>query len=53
LTAQSSRSPISAFVELERIIQGLLHVSNSGDDYFTFYPAAMSLVGERSGRRIK
>jgi ribonuclease R len=42
------------FVELERIfIQGLLHVSNLGDDYFTFYPAAMSLVGERSGRRIK
>ena len=42
------------FIELERIfIQGLLHVSNLGDDYFTFYPAAMSLVGERSGRRIK
>ncbi len=42
------------FVELEKIfIQGLLHVSNLGDDYFTFYPAAMSLVGERSGRRIK
>jgi ribonuclease R len=42
------------FVELDKIfIQGLLHVSNLGDDYFTFYPAAMSLVGERSGRRIK
>jgi ribonuclease R len=42
------------FVELERIfVQGLLHVSNLGDDYFQFYPAAMSLVGERSGRRIK
>jgi ribonuclease R len=42
------------FVELDRIfVQGLLHVSNLGDDYFEFYPAAMSLVGERSGRRIK
>ena len=42
------------FVELERIfVQGLLHISNLGDDYFEFYPEAMSLVGERSGRRIK
>jgi ribonuclease R len=42
------------FVELDRIfVQGLLHVSNLGDDYFQFYPAALSLVGERSGRRIK
>ncbi len=42
------------FVELERIfIQGLLHVSNLGDDYFEFFPEALSLVGERSGRRIK
>ena len=42
------------FVELDRIfVQGLLHISNLGDDYFEFYPAAMSLVGERSGRRIK
>ena len=42
------------FIELDRFfIQGVLHVSNLGDDYFEFYPAAMSLVGERSGRRIK
>ncbi len=42
------------FIELDKIfIQGLLHVSNLGDDYFEFHPAAMSLVGERSGRRIK
>ncbi len=42
------------FVELERIfVQGLLHVSNLGDDFFVFYPAALSLVGERSGRAIK
>jgi ribonuclease R len=42
------------FVELDRVfVQGLLHISNLGDDYFQFYPAAMSLVGERSGRRIK
>ncbi len=42
------------FVELDRIfVQGLLHISNLGDDYFEFFPAAMSLVGERSGKRIK
>jgi ribonuclease R len=42
------------FVELDGIfVQGLLHVSNLGDDYFTFYAPAQALVGQRSGRRIK
>jgi ribonuclease R len=49
-----SVTEFGVFVELDRMyVQGLLHVSNLGADYFEFYPEAMSLVGERSGRRIK
>ena len=41
------------FVELEGYyIQGLLHVSNLGRDYFTYQPRSMSLVGESSGRKF-
>jgi ribonuclease R len=41
------------FVELQPIfIQGLLHISNLGNDYFEFHAASMSLVGSRSGRRF-
>ncbi|MEM1435357.1 MAG: ribonuclease R [Pseudomonadota bacterium] len=40
------------FVELAQgYIQGLLHISELGRDYFQFQPLAMTLVGERSGLR--
>ena len=40
------------FVELEGVgVQGLVHVSRLGTDYYQFVPASMSLVGERSGHR--
>jgi ribonuclease R len=49
-----SVTDFGVFVEIDGMyVQGLLHVSNLGDDYFEFYPEAMSLVGERSGRRIR
>ena len=42
-----------AFVELDGLfVQGLLHVSNLGRDYFNHVPAAMALVAERSGARF-
>ncbi len=42
------------FVELENyFIQGLLHVSSLGSDYFSFQPRSLALVGERSGRRFR
>ncbi|MGE0625032.1 MAG: ribonuclease R [Pseudomonadales bacterium] len=41
------------FVELKGFyVQGLLHVSELGSDYFQYQPQSLSLVGERSGRRF-
>jgi len=41
------------FVELNGYyVQGLLHVSELGTDYFQYQAQAMSLVGKRSGRRF-
>ena len=41
------------FVELDGTgVQGLLHIGSLGADYFHHAPAAMALVGERSGRRF-
>lgn len=41
------------FVELSGFyVQGLVHVSELGQDYFRFNQASMSLVGDRSGRRF-
>ena len=40
------------FVELEGLfLQGLVHVSNLGRDWYRFVPETMSLVAERSGER--
>ena len=39
------------FVELNGyFIQGLLHVTNIGNDYYKYYPNRVSLVGESSGQ---
>ena len=39
------------FVELNGYsIQGLLHVTNIGNDYYKYYPNRVSLVGESSGQ---
>jgi len=41
------------FVELDELrIQGLLHVSRLGPDYYKWVPNTMSLVAERSGHRF-
>ncbi len=41
------------FVELSGFyVQGLVHISNLGQDYFRFHSASMTLVGDRSGRRF-
>ena len=40
------------FVELDDVyVQGLLHISNLGGDYFRLRPGTQSLVGENTGRR--
>ena len=41
------------FVELKGyFVQGLLHISNLGSDYFQYNARGMALVGERSGLRF-
>ncbi|MDE0054740.1 MAG: VacB/RNase II family 3'-5' exoribonuclease [Gammaproteobacteria bacterium] len=41
------------FVRLKDVfVQGLVHVSNLGRDYFHFAPESMALVGETSGGRF-
>jgi ribonuclease R len=41
------------FVELTGFyVQGLVHISELGQDYFQYRPQSQSLVGERSGRRF-
>lgn len=41
------------FVDLKGFhVQGLLHISELGADYFQYRPASMSLVGENSGARF-
>ena len=43
--------PFGAFVTLDDVyIDGLVHVSALGNDYYRFDPAALTLNGERSGR---
>ena len=41
------------FVEIDGYyVQGLVHISGLGTDYFHFYPKKMALVGEKSGRQF-
>jgi len=41
------------FVELKGFyVQGLLHISELGNDYFQYQPQSLALVGERTGRRF-
>jgi ribonuclease R len=42
------------FVLLDQVfVEGLVHVSNLEDDYYTFVPEAYALVGDRTGRRFR
>jgi ribonuclease R len=42
------------FVELEGYyVQGLVHISELGQDYFRYQPHAMALVGDRSGQSFR
>jgi ribonuclease R len=36
------------FVELENLVEGLVHVSNMTDDYYTYYENQYALIGERT-----
>ena len=46
--------PFGIFVALDEVfIEGLVHVSELGTDYFHFDDAAHAMVGERSGKRYR
>ncbi len=42
------------FIELEGFyVQGLVHISELGQDYYRYQPHAMALVGDRSGQAFR
>ncbi len=50
----ASVTEFGLFVDLDTYyVQGLLHISNLGSDYFNFDARAFALVGERSGRKFR
>jgi len=50
----SSVVPFGIFVALDDVfVEGLVHVSDLGQDYFHFDEAAHAMVGERTGRRFR
>ena len=50
----SSVVPFGIFVTLDGVfVEGLVHVSELGQDYFHFDERAHAMVGERSGRRFR
>ena len=49
----SSIQPFGCFVELENLVEGLIHISNLTDDYYNYYPHNYTLVGEKTGKAYK
>ena len=52
--AVSSAVAFGIFVSLDGLyVEGLVHVSDLGSDYFHFDPSKHLLLGERTGRRFR
>lgn len=49
----SSIQPFGIFVELDNLIEGLVHISNLTDDYYIYYPENYTMVGESTGKTFK
>ncbi|MDR3086433.1 MAG: S1 RNA-binding domain-containing protein, partial [Azoarcus sp.] len=46
--------PFGAFVALDTVyVEGLVHVSELGEDYFQFDATKHQMLGERSGKRYR
>lgn len=49
----SGMAGFGIFVTLDNIhIEGMIHISDLGEDYFNYRPEIMAMVGERSGLRF-
>ena len=46
----SSVTSFGFFVELENGVEGLVHVSTIGNDYYNYVESEFSLIGERTGK---
>ena len=50
----SGMANFGIFVTLDDIhIEGMVHVSDLGEDYFNYHPETLSMIGERSGVQFK
>jgi ribonuclease R len=50
----SGVTSFGVFVALDEVyVEGLVHVTDLGNDYFQFDPARHELLGERTGRRFR
>ncbi|WP_370470061.1 ribonuclease R [Snodgrassella alvi] len=50
----SGMANFGLFVTLDNVyIDGMIHISDLGEDYFNFHPELMAIIGERSGIRFK
>ena len=50
----SGMANFGLFVTLDEVyIDGMVHISDLGEDYFNYHPELMAIIGERSGLRFK
>ena len=50
----SGTANFGLFVTLDGVyIDGMVHISDLGEDYFNYHPELMAIIGERSGLRFK
>ena len=49
----SGVTPFGMFVELENLVEGLVHVASIEDDYYIYVDSPPSLIGERTRRQFR
>lgn len=50
----SGMANFGLFITLDDVyIDGMVHISDLGEDYFNYHPELMAIIGERSGLRFK
>lgn len=49
----SGAAPIGIFVELENLVEGLVHVTTLADDFYEYDETKLSLIGRHTGRTFR